>query len=114
VVRASSGVSASGSGAAGSAAGSGAPRDDQRQRARVYPQSHVAFIDCELGAHVSGAAWTVTGGGGSALRFWEYGSKSPSGQAVDTAQRHGASRQLSADEAAMMRDPAVVLAGWKP
>lgn len=85
-----------------------------RVDASVYPQSHVAFVDCELGPHISAAGWTVTGGAGGSLRFWEYQSKRPGGGLVDVSQRHGASRQLNAAEAAMMRDPAVVLGGWKP
>jgi pectin methylesterase-like acyl-CoA thioesterase len=85
-----------------------------RVDASVYPQSHVAYVDCELGAHISAAGWTVTGGAGSALRFWEYGSKSPSGQPIDTSQRHAASTQLTSAQAEMMRDPAMVLGGWQP
>jgi hypothetical protein len=30
------------------------------------------------------------------------------------SQRLAASAQITADQAAMMRDPAVVLAGWQP
>jgi pectin methylesterase-like acyl-CoA thioesterase len=81
----------------------------------AYPQSHVAFINCTMGTHVSAAGWTVTGGGStSQLRFWEYQSVNPSGGAINTGSRTAGSRQLSASEAAMMRDKATVLGGWNP
>jgi pectin methylesterase-like acyl-CoA thioesterase len=82
--------------------------------ASAYPSSHVAYIDCELGPHIDPAGWQVTGFGGGALRFWEYGSKSPSGAPVDISDRHSSSRQLTSTEAAEMRDPSAVLGGWTP
>jgi pectin methylesterase-like acyl-CoA thioesterase len=82
--------------------------------ASVYPNSHVAYIDCELGPHISAAGWTVTGNAGSSLRFWEYQSRTPSGALVNVSQRHSASRQISASDAAMMRDKSVILGGWNP
>jgi hypothetical protein len=82
--------------------------------ASVYPASHVAYIDCELGPHIDPAGWQVTGFGGGSLRFWEYGSKSPSGAPIDVSQRHSSSRQLASGEAAQMRDASVVLGGWIP
>ena len=85
-----------------------------RVDASVYPASHVAYIDCELGSHIDPVGWQVTGAGGGSLRFWEYRSKSPSGAAVDTSRRLAASKQLTEAEAAMMRDPSVVLGGWSP
>lgn len=85
-----------------------------RVDASVYPASQVAYIDCELGSHIDPAGWQVTGVGGGSLRFWEYGSTSPTGAPVDISQRHARSRQLSASEAAEMRDPATVLGGWIP
>jgi pectin methylesterase-like acyl-CoA thioesterase len=85
-----------------------------RINASDYPSSHVAFIDCEMGSHVSAAGWTVTGTATSSLRFWEYQSRTPSGGVVNVSQRHAASRQISASEAAMMRDKTVVLGGWNP
>ncbi|HKP55659.1 MAG TPA: pectinesterase family protein, partial [Polyangiales bacterium] len=80
----------------------------------VYPASHVAFIDCQMGKHISPAAWTVTGGGTGSVRFWEYKSTDPSGQPVDVSRRAGGSKQIDANQAAMMRDPKVVLGGWQP
>ncbi len=81
----------------------------------AYPQSHVAYINCTMGTHVSAAGWTITGGGStSQLRFWEYQSVNPSGGAINTGSRTAGSRQISASEAAMMRDKATVLGGWNP
>jgi pectin methylesterase-like acyl-CoA thioesterase len=80
----------------------------------VYPASHVAYIDCEMGSHIAPVGWQVTGGGTSQLRFWEYGSKTPDGAAVDVGQRLFGSKQLTSDQAAMMRDKSVVLGGWNP
>lgn len=80
----------------------------------VYPASHVALIDCELGSHIDPRGWLITGGGTSAIRFWEYGSKTATGEAVDVTRRAAGSTQLSASEAARMRDPQLVLGGWSP
>lgn len=79
-----------------------------------YPNSHVAFIGCTLGSHISKAGWTVTGGSApSSLRFWEYQSKDANGALIDVSGRVGG-KQISADQAAQMRDPKVVLGGWQP
>jgi pectin methylesterase-like acyl-CoA thioesterase len=82
--------------------------------ASTYPASHVAYIDCELGSHIDPVGWQVTGFATSALRFWEYGSKDPSGAPIDVSRRLSGSTQLSDPQAAMMRDPSVVLGGWTP
>ncbi|HET9960518.1 MAG TPA: pectinesterase family protein [Polyangiaceae bacterium] len=80
-----------------------------------YPGSHVAYINCTLGSHIAPSGWVITGGSpGSSLRFWEYQSKDASGNLVNTSQRAAGSTQISASQAAMMRDPSVVLGGWKP
>jgi pectin methylesterase-like acyl-CoA thioesterase len=80
----------------------------------VYPASHVAYIDCQMDKHISAAGWTVTGGGTSALRFWEYHSTDLAGQALDVSRRLAGSKQIDQNQAAMMRDPKVVLGGWQP
>lgn len=81
----------------------------------AYPSSHVAYIDCEMGSHISAAGWTITGGGStSELRFWEYKSKTPQGGLVNTSSRAAGSRQLSDAQAAQMRDVSHVLNGWDP
>lgn len=80
-----------------------------------YPKSHVAYIDCEMGSHISPAGWTITGGGStSSIRFWEYKSKTPQGGLVNTSSRAAGSKQLSDNEAAQMRDVTNVLGGWDP
>jgi len=81
--------------------------------ASAYPASHVAYINCQMGSHIAPAGWTVTGGTSSSLRFWEYQSVDASGAALDTSKRTGGV-QISATQAASMRDPSVVLAGWQP
>jgi pectin methylesterase-like acyl-CoA thioesterase len=81
----------------------------------VYPASQVAYINCQMGKHISPSAWTITGGVASgSLRFWEYQSVDASGAPIDVSKRAAGSRQLSAAEATMLRDPAQVLGGWKP
>ena len=83
--------------------------------AAEYPGSHVAFINCEMGRHIAPEGWTITGAGaGPALRFWEYQSKGEGGAPLDVSRRHASSKQISADQAATMRDPAQVLDGWSP
>jgi hypothetical protein len=81
----------------------------------VYPGSHVAFINCEMGKHIAPEGWMVTGAGaGAALRFWEYQSTAEGGGLLDVSRRLAGSKQITADQAATMRDPAQVLGGWMP
>ena len=81
----------------------------------AYPGSHVAYINCALGTHISSAGWTITGGSPSAsLRFWEYQSTDLDGNALNVSGRLSGSTQLSSTQAASMRDPTVVLGGWQP
>ncbi len=80
----------------------------------VYPHSHVAYVDCTLGGHVTKAGWTVTGGSAPAsLRFEEYRSKTEGGALVDVSARV-AGVQLTAEQAAQRRNPQIVLDGWQP
>lgn len=79
----------------------------------AYPGSHVAYINCQM-TGVASAGWTVTGGSAtSSLRFWEYQSTDGSGNALSVSGRSNGT-QISASQAAMMRDPSVVLNGWTP
>jgi pectin methylesterase-like acyl-CoA thioesterase len=81
----------------------------------MYPASHVAYVNCQMGSFVSPAGWAITGGTDtSQLRFWEYQSVDSSGNPIDVSKRVAGSTQLSAAQAAQMRDPTVVLAGWQP
>jgi len=81
----------------------------------AYPASSVAYVNCTMGSHIAPEGWTITGGSaGGALRFWEYQSKDPSGTLVNTGSRASGSHQMTASEAATLRDPAMVLGGWTP
>ena len=81
----------------------------------VYPASHVAYVNCAIGSHISRAGWLVTGGSPtSALRFWEYQSTDLDGNPLDVSGRLAGSTQISASQAASMRDPSAVLGGWQP
>jgi pectin methylesterase-like acyl-CoA thioesterase len=81
----------------------------------VYPGSHVAYVNCQMGKHIAPEGWTITGAGaGSSLRFWEYQSTNETGGPLDVSRRHAGSRQITADQAATMRDPSKVLGGWSP
>jgi pectin methylesterase-like acyl-CoA thioesterase len=81
-----------------------------------YPASHVAFVDCQMGAHVDPRGWLVTptGVATTGVRFWEYHSTDETGAMLDVGARDPASRQLTDAEAALMRDKVTVLAGWNP
>jgi pectin methylesterase-like acyl-CoA thioesterase len=83
--------------------------------ASVYPGSHVAYINCQMGSHIAPVGWQLTAGTAtSSLRFWEYQSVDPNGNPIDVSRRLAGSTQISAAQAAMMRDPTVVLGGWQP
>lgn len=80
-----------------------------------YPGSMVAYIDCEMSAAINPQGWTITPFDTEApdLQFLEYGSVDPDGNPVDISERADFSKQLTAEEADALRDPAVVL-GWDP
>jgi len=83
----------------------------------AYPYSHVAFVNCQMSSAIAAKGWTITPAGSAAtanLRFWEYQSTDSSGKALDVSVRDPAAKQISAGEAAMMRDKATVLGGWNP
>jgi pectin methylesterase-like acyl-CoA thioesterase len=81
-----------------------------------YPASQVAFVDCQMGAHVDPRGWLVTPTGVdvTGIRFWEHHSTDATGAPIDISARAPASRQLSDDEATALRDKVTVLAGWDP
>jgi len=85
--------------------------------ATVYPASNVAFLNCQMSSGIGAKGWTITPAGTSAtdqLRFWEYQSTDPSGAMLNVSGRDPASKQLSASQAASLRDKATVLGGWDP
>ena len=85
--------------------------------ATVYPASHVAYINCQMSSAISAKGWTITPAGTTqtgSLRFWEYQSTDANGALLSVSGRDPASKQISASQAASMRDKATVLAGWNP
>ncbi len=81
----------------------------------TYPASHVAYINCQMTSEIAAVGWQLTAGTDvSMLRFWEYQSVDANGNLINTGSRLTGSKQLTAAQAAMMRDPSVVLAGWTP
>jgi pectin methylesterase-like acyl-CoA thioesterase len=88
---------------------------------KVYPFSHVAYIDCAIGGPLTPAGWTFDGPGKDApkdhIRFEEFHSTDLAGKPLDVSARIAGSRQLTAGEAAKERDVASVLGGadhWDP
>ncbi|HYQ01729.1 MAG TPA: pectinesterase family protein [Polyangiaceae bacterium] len=85
--------------------------------ATVYPASNVAFLNCQMSSGIAAKGWTITPAGTSAtgqLRFWEYQSTDASGALLNVGGRDPASSQISASQAANLRDKATVLGGWNP
>jgi pectin methylesterase-like acyl-CoA thioesterase len=85
--------------------------------ATVYPSSNVAYLNCQMSAGIAAKGWTITPAGTSAtsqLRLWEYQSTDASGALLNVSGRDPASKQLSASQAASLRDKATVLNGWNP
>jgi pectin methylesterase-like acyl-CoA thioesterase len=85
--------------------------------ATEYPQSHVAFINCQMSSAISAKGWTITPAGTSqtgSLRFWEYQSTDANGSPLNVSGRDPASKQITAAQAAAMRDKATVFGGWNP
>lgn len=82
-----------------------------RIEAGRFPASHVAFIRCQMGAHIPAAGWQVTGPAGTALRFAEFLSTDLAGHPLDVTARDPSGKQLSEKEAAEQSDVAKILAG---
>jgi pectin methylesterase-like acyl-CoA thioesterase len=82
-----------------------------------FPYSHVAWIHCAMDSHIVPSGWRFTPGPNPPdnLRFWEYQTTDLNGtNRLDVSRRASVSRQLTADEAAQMRDVKYVLGGWVP
>ncbi|MEY4388087.1 MAG: hypothetical protein RLY20_3370 [Verrucomicrobiota bacterium] len=82
-----------------------------------FAGSAVAFINCAMGEHIPAAGWQISGTDTARLRFLEFNSTKLDGKLLDVSQRHPASRQLTAAEAAELGDANKVLAArdtWKP
>jgi pectin methylesterase-like acyl-CoA thioesterase len=88
---------------------------------RVYPYSQVAFINCRIGPFLTPAGWVFDGPGAAAskehIRFEEFQSTDLAGKPLDVSQRIAGSTQISAADAAKLRDVVSVLGGtddWDP
>ncbi len=103
----------------------GTPNIERYVLARIepvrFPHSHVALIDCRIGSFLSPAGWLLDKAPGATavgpadkVRYWEYHSTDLAGKPLDVSKRLAVSRQISAEEAAKMRDVAHVLGGWTP
>lgn len=103
----------------------GAPHLERYVLARIepvrFPHSHVAFIDCKIGGFLSPVGWQLDKAPGATapapaphLRFQEYRSTDLAGKPLDTSARLPASQQISAEEAARLRNVGSVLGGWVP
>lgn len=86
-----------------------------------FPHSHVAFLDCALGPHIAPAGWQFDRAQGATeiasteqIRFQEFRSTDLAGQPLDITGRQPASRQLSAEDAAKLRDFGHVFGNWNP
>ena len=88
-----------------------------------FPLSSVAYVNCKFAPSlIAPAGWLITNSTGASttaldltgLRFWEYQSTDLDGKALDVSQRDPAAKQVDATQAAMLRDPSQVLAGWTP
>lgn len=107
----------------------GAPGVTGNLLSRIEPKrfshSEVVLIDCTLTEAVSPVAWQFqkardgTVGDTANIRFWEFNSRDPKGNLVDTSLRLAGSRRLTkpadADTIANYRNPTFVLGNdWNP
>jgi pectin methylesterase-like acyl-CoA thioesterase len=85
--------------------------------ATQYPYSHVAYINCQMSSAITAGGWTITPAGTTQignLKFWEYQSTDANGIKLDVSKRVAGSTQITAAQAASMRDKSVVFGGWNP
>jgi hypothetical protein len=82
-----------------------------------FPYSQVAWIDCQMDDHISARGWQFTAGTNSpdTLRFGEFHTTDLTGtNLVNISQRLPISKQLTAEEAAQLRDPRHIFPDWTP
>ncbi len=83
----------------------------------AYPYSAVAYINCKMDAHIAPAGWLLNNLTSTSptnqLRFWEYQSTDLNGNLLDVSRRIPPSIQLTAVQAAAMRNLTNVF-GWLP
>lgn len=88
-----------------------------RTAGEKYPDAQVAYINCAIGEHIRPLGWQVQKEVEATIRLQEYRSTDLAGKPLDVSRRHPASRQLSDEEAARLRDVKNVLGGqdgWDP
>jgi pectin methylesterase-like acyl-CoA thioesterase len=82
-----------------------------------YPYAEAVLINCHLKG-IPNIGWGPIDADPANLHLWEYNSTDLVGHAIDTAQRHPASKQLEMTRdtktIADYSDPAFVLGGWTP
>ncbi|HVM62272.1 MAG TPA: pectinesterase family protein [Verrucomicrobiae bacterium] len=80
------------------------------------PASQTVYINCMMSTNINPVGWYLDGSSSPAnLRFWEYQSTDLTGtNLIDVSQRPSWSRQLTADEAAAVRDLGTWFGGWVP
>lgn len=82
-----------------------------------FPDGDVRFIDCRMGSHVPAAGWLAATATPGAPNYLEYRSLDLAGNLLAVSGRAPASRQMTAAEASLSRDPVRVLGGsdgWDP
>jgi pectin methylesterase-like acyl-CoA thioesterase len=84
----------------------------------AYPFSATAYINCSMDTHISPAGWLLNNYTNNVsptnnLRFWEYQSTDLNGNALNVSQRIAPSIQITATQAALMRNLTNVF-GWLP
>jgi len=80
------------------------------------PASQTVFINCMMSTNINPVGWYLDGSSDPAgLRFCEYQSTDLTGtNLLDVSQRPSWSRQLTASEAADVRDLSTWFSGWVP
>jgi pectin methylesterase-like acyl-CoA thioesterase len=80
------------------------------------PASQTVFISCSMTDNINPAGWLLDGTSSPTnLRFWEYQSTDATGtNLLDVSQRPAWSKQLTASEAAGVRDLSTWFSGWVP
>lgn len=79
------------------------------------PASQTVFINCMMSTNINPVGWFLDGSSSPTnLRFWEYQSTDLNTNLLDVSQWPSWSRQLTAPEAADVRDLSTWFSGWVP
>jgi pectin methylesterase-like acyl-CoA thioesterase len=80
-----------------------------------FPYSQAMYLNCAIGPQVNPVGWLLNNASSSTtVQYWEYRSTDLNGGTLDVSKRLSSSRQLTDAEAALYRNPAVILHGWVP